>query len=72
MGPSNTMNRSWFTSIQKLKSRHGTFIWKETKIPGKYTIDPKAFVFMNFVFKIDLVFQIYSLCENCDKSVLCD
>lgn len=27
------------------------------KVPGKYTINPKAFVFMNFVFKIDLFFR---------------
>lgn len=27
------------------------------KIPGKYEINPKAFVFMNFVFKIDLLFR---------------
>lgn len=59
MGPSNTMNRN-FTSIQRLKSDLVLFYVKRNmKILGKWIIDPKAFILMNFVFKNLASFTVY-------------
>lgn len=51
MGPSNTMNRNQFTSIQKLKFRHALLCEKKYENSRKAGNRPKSLFFDAFCFK---------------------